>query len=95
MNKWFSPKSNINTKTFYMKEAGGNNPSVWDIIIALCTDNSCTSTKDISKFSVDWRTQIISVNNCKFYQDDNPTKCKTREGCSIYNSENPTTCDQY
>lgn len=93
MNKGFSPRKNSNEKIFYV--SGEPLSITWDIIIGLCLSPDCSTPKEISKFIVDWRSQTISLRNCKFYHADNPTKCKTREGCSVYNSTDPTTCDQY
>ena len=94
MNKWFSPRSNINKKIFYI-EWWWSQTVLWDIIIGLCLNKECSTPKEISKFVVDWRSQTISVRNCKFYQESNPTKCKTREGCSLYASSDPTLCQEY
>lgn len=96
MNKWFSPRNDIiNKKIFYIEGSGSSQSILWDIIITVCIDRNCSTLKEISKFIVDWRSQTISLRNCKFYQDNDPTKCKTREWCSIYDSSDPTTCKEY
>ena len=85
MNKWFSPISNGDKRIFYMQDAWGNTESykhiIWSIIIILCFNDECKNNerKEIAKRDVDWRTQTISLNKCKFYDNENPSKCKERE----------------
>lgn len=93
MNKWFSIKK-VNEKTVFYVKDWSNKSITWDIIIGLCINSECSSPKEISKFAVDWRSQTISVKNCKYYDED-PTICKTREDCMVYNSSDPTLCDKY
>lgn len=96
MNKWFSPK-NINDKNvFYILEDGGNKNLSWDVIIWLCLNKKeCETPKEIWKFVADARSQTISIRNCKFYDNDDANKCKTREGCQVYDSNDSTVCLEY
>lgn len=93
MNKWFSPKSITNKEVFYL--SWNEKKLVWDIIIWLCLNSECSSPKEISKFVADARSQTISSKNCKYYDKDDPTKCKTREWCNVYDSSDPTKCEKY
>lgn len=94
MNKWFSPKS-INDKNVFYLKSNSSTELIWDIIIWLCLNSECDSPKEIWKFIADARSQTVSLTTCKFYDNDNPTKCKTREGCQIYDSSDPTKCQKY
>lgn len=79
MNKWLSPKDINDRNVFYMNLNDGI-LIIWDIITSVCINNNeCTNPKEIWKFRVDWRSQTISRKNCKFYDDDDTTKCKERE----------------
>ena len=93
MNKWFSPKKINDGNVFYLN--GESDTLTWDVIIELCLDNECESTKQIWKFVADGRSQTISIRNCKFYKDNDLNTCKTREGCKVYNSDDPAQCDEY
>lgn len=97
MNKWFLPRSTSNFEVFYLEKTWGsyNKAMTWDMIIWLCFNKDCSTPKEIWKFAVDARSQTISIVNCKYYENDDPTKCKTRDGCSVYNSEDPTICEKY
>lgn len=94
MNKWFSPKSIDDRNVFYLS----NNiwiALLWDVIVWLCLNSDCSDPKEIWKFVADARSQTISFRNCKFYDNNNPTKCKTREWCSVYNTSDSTICEKY
>lgn len=95
MNKWFSPKNINDRNTFYLKDINGNNELLWYIIVWLCLNKDCTSPKEIWRFVADARSQTVALATCKYYDNDNPTKCKTREGCQIYDSSDPITCLKY
>lgn len=96
MNKWFSPKSISDKNVFYLKNNTNNNISLlWNIIVWLCINSECSNPKEIWKFVADARSQTISFRYCKFYDNDNPSKCKTREGCQVYDENDPTTCTKY
>lgn len=94
MNKWFSPVSLNENRVFYLKW-DTNKYLTWDIFVTLCLDNTCSgqSMKQFAKRTFDWRTQIISLVNCAFYNDDNT--CKSWENCKVYNDTDVTACDQY
>lgn len=79
MNKWFSPVKVNNSNVFYIKWWQNEQLLIWDIIIYLCLDNNCNTQKETVKWVVDWRTQTISLKNCRFYQIDDSTKCNERE----------------
>jgi hypothetical protein len=94
MNKWFSISADDPSKN-QVFDLNWSSAQTWDIIISLCINESCTSPKEISKFVVDWRSQTISAKNCKYYQDNDPTKCKTREECQIYDPNDSSVCLKY
>lgn len=75
MNKWFSRIKVNNTNVFYINW----NHLTGDIIINLCLDKNCITQKETSKWVVDWRSQTISLKNCRFYQIEDSTKCNERE----------------
>lgn len=77
MNKWLSPRREGNQQVFYLSWT--TRDMSWDIIIWLCLKNDCTELKQIWKFVADARPQTISLKNCRFYDSENPTKCKERE----------------
>ena len=94
MNKWFSPRNiKHNEEIFYL--SWNHKRLSWDVIVWLCLNDECSNPKEIWKFVADARSQTISTRNCKFYDDDDPTKCKTREGCQIYNKSDETLCEKY
>ncbi len=95
MNKWFSPRSINDRNVFYLKDINNNTLLLWYLIVWLCLNKDCTDPKEIWRFVADARSQTVSLANCKYYDNDNPTKCKTREGCQIYDSSDPTTCQKY
>ena len=78
MNKWFLPTSIHENNTFYMQKNDNTKLLIWDIIIVMCTDNTCSWRKEIWKFRIDARSQTITLNKCKFYDEDNLKKCKER-----------------
>ncbi len=78
MNKWLSPRDVSNQEVFYLSWNIDRYMS-WDIIIWLCLNSECTTPKQIWKFVADARPQTISIKNCRFYDETNPTKCKERE----------------
>ena len=94
MNKWFSPKSISDKNVFYLSGSDWIK-LIWNVIVWLCINSACSNPKEIWRFVADARSQTISMANCKFYESENPTKCKTREGCSVYNEADPTKCDKY
>jgi hypothetical protein len=94
MNKWFSPK-NINDKNVFYVSGNNSIALTWDVIVGLCLNKDCDKPKEIWKFVADARSQTISFRNCKFYDNDDQTKCKTREGCQIYDSSDSTICQRY
>lgn len=77
MNKWLSPRNISNQEVFYL--SWNTIAMSWDIIIWLCLNSECSTPKQIWKFVADARPQTISIKNCRFYDEDNPTKCKERE----------------
>ena len=93
INKWFTPVKLNEDKVFYIQTTN-NKILSWDIIITLCIDDNCNTTKQVSKRFIDWRTQTISLRNCAYYKDDKYT-CKTREGCRVYDNEDITKCLEY
>jgi competence protein ComGC len=81
MNKWFMPTkddANSKSKVFYLS-GDGQGLYTWNIIVGLCLNSDCSTPKEISKWVVDARAQTISTRNCKFYQDEDPTRCEERE----------------
>ena len=96
MNKWFAINENHpNDKNVFILSWWSTQQYLWDIIILACINSDCTDPKEIAKFLIDWRSQTISTRNCKFYDDEDPTKCKTREGCTVYSGNDPTVCMNY
>ena len=93
MNKWFTPVDLSENRIFYLLW-NNNKYLTWDIIITLCIDDSCDTKKQFAKWTFDGRTQIISLTNCAFYNDDKST-CKTREWCKVYDNEDITKCLEY
>ena len=94
MNKGFSPKDIHDKNVFYLSWTDWKK-LLWDAIVWLCLNDECSNSKEIWKFVADARSQTISFKNCKFYDNENPTKCKTRDGCNVYNSGDPTICEKY
>ena len=94
MNKWFSISADDPSKN-QVFDLNWSSAQTWDIIISLCINDNCTNPKQISRFVVDWRSQTISTKNCKYYQDNDPTKCKTREECQIYDPNDSSVCQKY
>ena len=79
MKKWFMPtRDSAKGEVFYLK-TNFNNRLTWNIIVWLCLNSECSTPKEISKWVVDARAQTISTGNCKFYQENDPTKCEERE----------------
>lgn len=82
MNKWFAPRSINERKVFYLQhkwEGEANKLTQGDIMVLLCpSSNSCKWGKEVGKFHVDARTQTITFQKCRFYQDDLIT-CDARE----------------
>ena len=95
MNKWFLPKDINDRNIFYLLWTWADKKLLWDAIIWLCINDDCTSPKEIWKFVADARSQTISIRNCKYYDDTDPTKCKTREGCQVYSGIDTTVCERY
>ncbi len=96
MNKWFSPRSINDKNVFYLRDSNNNTKSLlWHIVVWLCLNNDCTNPKQIWRFVADARSQTVSLANCKYYDNDNPTKCKTWEGCQIYDTSDSTICQKY
>ena len=88
MNKWFTPRKVNEKKVFFMPkwnywyENGLFEETrllTWDIIAMLCYNKGCDSWKDIGRFHIDARSQTIEFQKCKFYKEEEPTRCKTRE----------------
>jgi len=79
MNKWFSPVAVNEMNVFYLKTASNNKELLWNIIIVLCSDDECTTWKQVAKWSIDWRSQTISLKRCRFYNENDPSRCETRE----------------
>ena len=79
MNKWFIPIEVNNRDVLYIKTNSSWKEKVWDVIVWLCLNSDCSSPKQIAKFAVDARSQTITTKNCRFYQSDDPTKCRVRE----------------
>ena len=78
MNKWFSQIDN-NENVFYLLDSQSNTKTLlWYVIVWLCLNSKCTNPKEIWRFVADARSQTISMANCKYYDNDDPTKCKTR-----------------
>ena len=78
MNKGFIPVQVNNRDVFYIK-TNSSNEKIWDVIVWLCLNSDCSSPKQIAKFAVDARSQTITTKNCRFYQDNDQTKCRVRE----------------
>lgn len=93
MNKWFSPRNINKYEVFFL--SWSKIEFIWDAIIWLCLNSDCTNPKEIWKFAADARSQTISTKNCKYYDENNPAKCKTREDCTIYDSSDSTKCVTY
>lgn len=91
MNKWFSPKSISNKNIFYIQDWESTPELLWEIIMNLCLDKNCNTTKEVSERVVDGRTQTIYLRNCDFYNEDRT--CKTREGCKKFKTDDPTACE--
>ena len=81
INKWFTQISNNDGRVFYLQgnDDDNNKYITWSIMIILCLDNDCQSRKEIGKRDVDWRTQMVSLNKCRFYDEGDTSKCKERE----------------
>jgi len=84
MNKWFTPKEVNEKKVFFIKDHADDDIEntkilMWDIIVVLCYNKECTTWKHIGKFHIDARSQTIEFQKCKFYKEEEPTRCKTRE----------------
>ena len=81
MNKWFSPLNINEMRVFYLQwsQSQDSKETLWNIVIVLCSDDDCTTRKQVWKRDVDWRSQTISLKKCKFYDDTDPNKCKERE----------------
>lgn len=78
MNKWFSATKE-KEKVFYLLSWNAEQLLSWEIVTALCLNKECSNPKEIWKFVIDARSQTIYTRNCKYYQDNEPTKCKKRE----------------
>lgn len=82
MNKWFSP-SNYNDKNPFRLNHVWDHSNIlyWEIIIVACIswDDDCTWRKEVAKRIIDARSQSISLKNCKFYNETNPSLCETWE----------------
>ena len=82
MNKWFAPSSYNDKNPFRLNHLGDNaNVLYWEIIIVACIswDDDCTWRKEVAKRVIDPRSQSITLKNCKFYNETNPTLCETWE----------------
>jgi competence protein ComGC len=81
MNKWFSITTDDphEKRVFGVEYTNGTKGLLWDIIVVLCLNSDCKDPRQISKFAIDWRSETITAKNCKFYQSDDPNKCKERE----------------
>ena len=84
MNKWFTQKNINQNKVFYLEgdvftHSDYIKLTTWDIIVALCYDKECESRKHIGRRHIDARSRTIEFQKCKFYNEDDPTICKTRE----------------
>lgn len=79
MNKWFSVSADDPSKNQVFEIEWASTILTWDIIISLCINDNCTTPKQISKFTIDWRPQTIFTKNCKFYEENDGTKCRERE----------------
>ena len=107
MNKWFTPREVKAEMVFFLKDNGWTTENdtkllTWDIIVVLCSDESCACTnewcwrKQIGKRQVDARSQTISFKKCRYYFDgENDNICKTREDCRVYSGSDPTVCMSY
>lgn len=84
MNKWFAPRSVNERKVFYLQHdtthwsMDENQLTEGDIIIVYCPNVVCSMGKQIARYNIDARTQTISFQRCRFYQDDGIT-CDARE----------------
>lgn len=85
MNKWFSQIWYINNrKPFHVRtiESNGNKDIPYgEIIVVACIswDDDCTWRKEVAKWVIDSRSQSITLKNCKFYNENDPTTCETWE----------------
>lgn len=81
MSKWLAPMPDFFQKNFFVEDWNDDaNISLdWEIIILLCFDSDCSSTKEIWKRIIDARSQTVSLHKCKFYNEEDASKCETRE----------------
>ena len=79
ISKWLTPLSYLSQNGFSIVDWEKNNAFDGEIIIVLCFDSSCEETKETWKRVIDSRSQTITLHKCKFYKEDDPTKCETRE----------------
>lgn len=79
MNKWFSPVDINEMKVFHLQN--WQKDLLGDIVIVLCFTDTCDSDnqKEVAKWSIDWRSQTISLKKCRFYDDTHINKCRERE----------------
>lgn len=97
MNKWFTPKEANAERVFFLQQNWDTEDDkllTWDIMVVLCSDDSCEWWKQIGKRQVDARSQTIAFKKCRYYED-NWNICKTREDCKVYSSSDPTACEEY
>ncbi len=84
MTKWFKnikvSSNSKNTQPFFLKFDNNNVVLTWNITILLCQDKDCNNSKEIGKYEIDWRSQTISLINCKYYNEEDPSKCELRDG---------------
>ena len=102
MNKWFTPRDVQGEKVFYIKdnnwEANESKTQLLtgNIIVVLCTDETCGWRKEIGKWQIDARAQTISFKKCRYYREGEESNlCKTREDCAVYDETDPTLCIEY
>ena len=84
MKKWLSrwtSDSGVGPFTLGGSQQWSIRVFTWDIIILACMWPNCEkdARKEIGKREIDARSQTIALKKCKFYQDDNPMLCETRE----------------
>jgi hypothetical protein len=108
MNKWFTPREVKAERVFFMHDKNWTTDDdtkllTWNIIVVLCSNESCKWRKEIGKRQIDARSQTISFKKCRYYNEPTGSindgtetnTCKTREDCRVYNPDDPTLCDQY
>lgn len=81
MNKWFAASTDnpYDKKVFWLEDFSGNKLLLWDIIVVLCVNENCTEPKQISRLTIDWRSETIAIKNCNIYQDEDSNLCEQRE----------------